>query len=241
MASANEVPRRSSRRRFLASVATAGVGGVAGCLSDDDRSLALAFVRLVNTTFEHERTIDVVLSRDGDPVVDERYDGVPPSRSPRAIVKSSGPYVGFLPGGTETTDETFSGPGTDLEEWPRQLPEVQTISLEGRYEFDDRYHPAEHDLEIEASPPDFDGEYDLAEELDAFEDRSRRIEDGSRVGLVVEFGTNLTRSLYPNLAFYAYETAAEQSLLETYLEAERKRQSHRETFGDQTVEDSPFA
>ncbi|WP_254863919.1 hypothetical protein [Halovivax gelatinilyticus] len=229
-----------SRRRLLATVPVAAVGGLAGCLSEDDRALPLAFVRLVNSTFEHERTIDLTLTHDGETVLDERYEDVPPSRSPRAIVGSTGPTFGFLPGGSETVDETFSGPGTDLDDWPRQLPEAHTITLDGRDAFDEQYHPNRYSLSIDASPPEFADEYDLGDELSTFEDRNRAVEDDSRVGLVVDFGTNLG-GMYPNFTFYAFETAAEQQLLESYLDAELERQSRRERYGAQTVEDSPFA
>lgn len=239
MPSTRDLAGRPSRRHFLTGVTAGAVGGLAGCLSGDDRTLSLAFVRLVNTTFEHERTIDLTLLRDGD-VVDDRYEGVAPSRAPRAILKSTGPHFGILPGGTETIDQTFSGPGTDHEEWPHQLPEAHTVPLDGRRELDARYHPAEYELDLRAAPPEFDGRFDLSEQLETFEDRYRRVEDDSRVGLVIDLGTDLTRSLYPDLTFYAYETGAEQSLLESYLEAEATRQDRRESFGSQTVEDSPY-
>ena len=235
MPSTHTLAGRRSRRRFLAGVATAGaVGSVAGCLSEDTRALSLTFLRLVNTTFEHERTIDLTLSHEGEPVLKERYEEVPPSRSPRAVVKPTRPYFGYLPGGTEMVDERFSGPGTDLEAWPRQLPEAHTIALEGRH------HLAEYDLSLAVSPPEFDGTDDLSAELETFEDRNRRIEDEAHVGLVVDLGTDFTRGMYPDLTFYVYETADEKSLLEDYLEAERARQAHREEFGEETVEDSPY-
>ncbi len=228
------------RRQFLAGTTTATIGGLAGCLSDSRRRLSLAFIRLVNTTFEHERTIDLTVFQDGDSVIDQSYQGVPPSRSPRAIVKSTAPYFGFLPGGTESVDKTFSGPGTDLEEWPRQLPEAHTISLDGRQEFDEQYHPAEYELEIDVAPPAFADTVAVGDEFDQFEQHNRQVEDNDRIGLVIDLGTDLTRSLYPDFAFYAYETTSEQSLLEDYLEAEQQRQAHREEFGAQSVADSPY-
>ena len=233
------------RRRFLAGTTTAAVGSLAGCLSvlgvDSRRSISLAFIRLVNTTFEYERTLDLTVLHDGDAVVDQSYEGVPPSRSPRAIVKATGPYFGFLPGETESVDETFSGPGTDTESWSRQLPEAHTIPLDGRRTFDELYHPSAYDVEIEALPPETAEQFELSAEFEQFEHQYRSVEDNSRVGLVIDFGTNLTRSMYPNLAFYAYETGPEQSLLEEYLQAEQQRQEHREEFGAQSAGDSPFA
>ena len=233
------------RRQFLAGAPTATVGGLAGCLSalgsDSRRSISLAFIRLVNTTFDHERTLDLTVLHNGDAVLDQSYEGVPPSRSPRAIVKATGPYIGFLPGETESVDETFSGPGTDTESWPRQLPEAHTIPLDGRRTFDEQHHPSRYDVEIEARPPEISESFELSEAFEQFEQRIRSVEDDSRVGLVIEFGTDLTRSLYPKLAFYAYETGPEQSLLEEYLQAEQQRQEHREEFGAQSVADSPFA
>lgn len=229
------------RRQFLTGTTTATVGVLAGCLSESRRTVSLAFIRLVNTTFEHERTIELTVLHDDEPVIDESYEGVPPSRSPRAIVKSTGPYFGYLPGETETVDETLSGPGTDLDEWPRQLPEAHTIPMEGRREFDKQYHPAEYEIEIEAAPPEHAGQFELSAEFGQFEDQHRRVEEDSRVGVVIDFGTDLARGMYPNSRFYAYETAAEQSLLESYLQAEEKRQQRRERFGSQSVSDSPFA
>lgn len=233
------------RRQFLAASTSTLAGGLAGCLSvlgtDSRRTVSMAFLRVVNTTFDHERTIDLTVSHDGKAVVDQTYEGVPPSRSPRAIVKSTGPYFGMLPGETESVEDTFSGPGTDLESWPRQLPEAHTIPLDGRRQFDEQYHPSLYDVEIEARPPELSKNVALSEEFEQFEQRTRRVEADSRVGLVIELGSDLTRSLHPNLAFYAYETGPEQVMLEAYLQAEQQRQEHREEFGAQSVDDSPFA
>ncbi len=98
-----------------------------------------------------------------------------------------------------------------------------------------------YEVKIEARPPEVSEPLELSEKFEQFEQRIRSVEDDSQVGLVIEFGTDLTRSLYPNLAFYAYETDPEQSLLEEYLQAEQQRQEHREEFGAQSVDDSPFA
>ena len=224
MPSAQRCPRRLSRRRALALLSAPLIGAAGGCLSESsdlDRDLPLAFVRLVNQSRAHERTFDVTLSRDDDLVVDESYEGVPPARAPMSLLISSGGPLQFgtLPGGT----------GVDTDQFERQLPVVHTIVQEPRARLD------KFELTVTVSPGDATESFGLWEQLSDFEGDGNRADDGSLVGVSVECGNSITTK------FHVFESSDDKALLEEFLAVERARQSHREEFGAQTVEDSPFS
>ncbi|WP_254861747.1 hypothetical protein [Halovivax gelatinilyticus] len=213
-----------SRRKTLAATSTVAIGSLAGCVSGTqslDRVIKLPFVRLVNQDRDAECTFDITLTDDNDEIINTAYEGVPPARAPMSLLVTAGGrlHFGTLPGNT----------GVDTDRWEQQLPEVHTI-VSNRQSSIDRY-----ELVLRVSPPDKLETLDLWEELSRLEDDRRKVKDNSVAGLSIEAAGNLTGT-----KFHVFETNEEKELLEEFLDAEQRRQEHRDKFGEESVEDSPF-